>query len=77
MTPSWISRLTLILSLVVAGISFAQRKPGDRRRAYGEARAGIIESVLAILYPGAQVQWEPQLMVQILGDKPRTVEVPV
>jgi hypothetical protein len=52
-------------------------KPGDRRKAYGEARAGIIESVLPILYPGAQVQWEPQLMVQIPGDKPRTVEVPV
>lgn len=63
-------------SLAAAVSGFAQMKPGDRRKAYG-ARAPIMEAVLAALYPGAQVQWDPAFTVQIPGRKPRMVEVPV
>jgi hypothetical protein len=67
----------VVLLLVCAGTSFAQMKPGDRREAYGEARASVIESVLTTLYPGAQVQWDPALMVKIPGQQPRIVDVAV
>jgi hypothetical protein len=69
--------LAFSLLLIVSSTSFAQMKPGDRRKAYGEARASVIESVLTTLYPGAEVQWDPQLMVLIPGQKPHSVEVPV
>jgi hypothetical protein len=52
-------------------------KPGDRRKAYGEARASVVESLLQTLYPGAQVLSEPFLALQIPGEQPRFVEVPV
>jgi hypothetical protein len=68
--------VVLAASLVAAGMGFAQMKPGDRRKAYG-VRAPIMEAVLTTLYPGAQVQWDPALTVQIPGEKPRMVEVPV
>jgi hypothetical protein len=67
----------LVLLLLAAEISFAQMKPGDRRKAYGEVRASVVESVLTTLYPGAAVQWDPALTVQLPGEKPRMVEVPV
>lgn len=41
------------------------------------ARAPLTEAVLGALYPGAQVQWDPALTVQIPGQKPRVVEVPL
>ena len=50
-------------------------KPGDRRKAYGEMRASVMESLLQTLYPGAVVQWDPALTVQIPGEKPRMVDV--
>lgn len=68
--------IALGVSLVGALAGLAQMKPGDRRKAYG-VRAPIMEAVLAALYPGAQVQWDPALTVQIPGQKPRMVEVPV
>ncbi len=52
-------------------------KPGDRRKAYGEMRASVMESLLQTLYPGAVVQWDPALTVQIPGEKPRMVDVGV
>jgi hypothetical protein len=67
----------LALLLIVAGTAYAQMKPGDRRKAYGEARASVMESVLTSLYPGAQVSWDPALAVQIPGEVPHMVEVPV
>jgi len=69
-------RVALAIALMVAA-SFAQMKPGDRRNAYGEARAAIIESVLTTLYPGSVVEWDPQLQLEIAGQKPHPVEVPV
>jgi len=71
------SQVTLGSALVLAGMALAQMKPGDFRKAYGEARAGVIESVLTTLYPGAQVRWDPYLAVQMPGENPRMVEVPV
>lgn len=65
------------LLLILVGAGFAQMKPGDRRNAYGEVRASITESVLTVLYPGAQVLWEPDLMIKMPGDRPRMVQVPV
>ncbi len=62
--------------LIVAGTAFAQMKPGDVRKAYGETRASVMESLLTTIYPGAQVQWDPQLTVQIPGEKPRMVQMP-
>lgn len=52
-------------------------KPGDVRKAYGEPRASVIESVLTTLYPGAEVVWDPSLTVRLPGEKPRIVDVPV
>jgi hypothetical protein len=76
--PVRFSRVVLALLLTVAGISFAQMKPGDRRKAYGEPRASVMESLLTTLYPGAGVLWDPgALMVRLPGEKPRMVEVPV
>jgi hypothetical protein len=51
-------------------------KPGDRRKAYGEARASVIESLLAILYPGSKLDWDSQLL-HIPGENPHLFEVPV
>lgn len=68
---------TLGLFLILSGVSVSQMKPGDRRNAYGEARASVIESVLKTLYPGATVEWDPYLTVQRPGEKPRMVQVPV
>lgn len=62
--------------LAAAASSFAQMKPGDRRKAYGQ-RAPLMEAVLAALYPGAQVQWDPAFTLQLPGQQPRMVEVPV
>jgi hypothetical protein len=42
--------LFLSLLLLTPGGS-AQMKPGDRRKAFGEPRASVIESLLAALYP--------------------------
>lgn len=71
----------LIVAIVVLLISYeigvAQMKPGDRRKAYGEMRASVMESLLQTLYPGAVVQWDPALTVQIPGEKPRMVDVGV
>jgi hypothetical protein len=72
-----ISRVALALSLTMALTSFAQMKAGERRQAYGEVRASIIESVLTTLYPNAHVQWEPDLTVQMPGQEARRVQVPV
>jgi hypothetical protein len=63
--------------LIVAGTAVGQMKPGDVRKAYGEARASVMESLLTTIYPGAQVQWDPYLTVQLPGQKPRMVQVPV
>ncbi|MGA3195029.1 MAG: hypothetical protein ABSD39_08480 [Terriglobales bacterium] len=67
----------LFLLFTLAATCCAQMKPGDRRKAYGEARASVIESLLTTLYPGAVVQWDPALTVQVSGGTPRMVEVPV
>jgi len=71
------SRGVSAVLLILAGTAFAQMKPGDVRKAYGEARASVMESLLTTIYPGAQVQWDPQLTVQMPGEKPRMVQVPV
>jgi hypothetical protein len=71
------SFLIIVLSLNAVATGFAQMKPGDRRKAFGEVRASIMESILTAVYPGAKVQWEPDLMVQMPGDKARAVQVPV
>jgi len=63
--------------LIVSAIACAQMHPGDRRKAYGNERASIIESLLTTLYPRAVVQWDPDLTVQFPGEKPRMVQVPV
>lgn len=63
--------------LTIAGLTHAQMKPGDVRRAYGDARASVIESVLTTVYPEAQVQWDPQLAIQFPNQPPRMVQVPV
>jgi hypothetical protein len=75
--PVRFSRFLLAISLTVAGISFAQMKPGDYGKAFGEPRASVMESLLATLYPGAEVLWEPELSVRVPGEKPRMVAVPV
>jgi hypothetical protein len=77
-------RLTLVkfsiliaaASLVTAAASFAQMKPGDRRKAYGP-RAPIMEALLAALYPGSQLQWDPAITIEIPGQKPRSVDMGV
>lgn len=53
--PAWV--------LIVAGTAIGQMKPGDVRKAYGEARASVMESLLTTIYPGAHVQWNPYLTV--------------
>jgi hypothetical protein len=68
--------MILAAALIVAAASVTQMKPGDRRKAYG-VRAPIMEAVLAALYPGSQVQWDPALTVQIPGQKPRSVDMGV
>jgi hypothetical protein len=73
----WRASIVWGFVLTVAGVSHAQMKPGDVRRAYGEARASVIESVLKTIYPDARVQWDPQLAIQFPGEKPRMVQVPV
>ena len=70
-------RAVMGLILIVAGTTFAQMKPGDRRKAYGEARASVIESLLTTIYTGAKVLWDPALMVRVRGEQPRMVEVPL
>jgi len=70
-------RVVPIWLLVVAGIAIGQTKPGDVRKSYGESRASVIESLLTTIYPGAHVQWDPYLTVQLPGQKPRMVQVPV
>jgi len=70
-------RVGLAVLLTASGISRAQMKPGDVRKAYGEVRASLIESVLTTVYPGARVQWDPQLTVKLRGQQPQLVEVPV
>jgi hypothetical protein len=62
--------------MLILSTTFAQMKPGDRRKAFGEARASVIESLLGILYPGAQLDWDSQLL-RIPGENPHLVEVPV
>jgi hypothetical protein len=71
---SWVA---LALLLTVAETSFAQMKPGDVRKAYGEARASVMESLLTTVYPCAEVVWDPALMLRLRGEKPRIVAVPV
>jgi hypothetical protein len=71
------SRVVLAVLLMLAVASSAQMKPGDRRKAYGDDRASVAESVLTTLYPGAEVQWDPALTVLIPGQKPHTAHVPV
>jgi len=71
------AQIILALLLLALATSAAQMKPGDRRKAYGEARASVIESLLATVYPGADVVWDPALMLRVPGDTPRMVEVPV
>jgi hypothetical protein len=71
------SRVILAVLLVAGVTSSAQMKPGDRRKAYGDSRAAVAESVLTALYPGAEVQWDPALTVLIPGQKPHTADVPV
>lgn len=71
------SQLAFVLVLIVAGTVFGQMRPGARRRAYGDTRASVIESLLTTFYPGAQVQWDPALMVQLPGASPHLVQVPV
>jgi hypothetical protein len=53
------------LPLILASCSAvsAQMKPGDVRKAYGEQRASIMESLLQTLYPSAVVQWDPYFTV--------------
>lgn len=51
--------------------------PGDHRKAYGEPRASVMESLLTTVYPGAQVQWDPNLMVRMPGGGSQFVQVPV
>jgi hypothetical protein len=70
-------RALLGVGLVLAGTSVGQMKRGDRRKAYGEARASVIESLLTTIYPGADVLWDPALMVKGPGMRPLMVEVPV
>lgn len=41
------SRIILALLLLALATSAAQMKPGDRRKAYAEVRASVIESLLA------------------------------
>lgn len=71
------SGVVFALSLTVVGASFAQMKPGDVKKAYGEPRASVMESLLTTLYPGAEVTWDPSLMVRLPGENPRTVALPV
>lgn len=71
------SRVVLAVLLVVGATSAAQMKPGDSRKAYGNDRAAVAESVLTNLYPGAEVRWDPTLTVLIPGQKPHTADVPV
>jgi hypothetical protein len=67
------------LPLILASCSAvsAQMKPGDVRKAYGEQRASIMESLLQTLYPGAVVQWDPYFTVQLPGENLRQVALPV
>jgi hypothetical protein len=71
------SRVVMTIFLLVAGTTCAQMKPGDVRRAYGEARASVIESLLTTIYPGAEGLCDPALMVRMPGEQPRMVAVPV
>jgi hypothetical protein len=66
-----------VLLLIAVAMGFAQMKPGDVRKAHGEPEASLIESVLAALYPGVQVKWDPHLTLEMPGEKPRLAEVPV
>jgi hypothetical protein len=70
-------RVVPVWVLIVAGTAIGQMKPGDVRKAYGEPRATVMESLLTTIYPGAHVQWDPYLTVQLPGQKPRMVQVPV
>lgn len=74
---AWSSWIALALLLALAGRTFAQMKPGDVRKSYGDARASVIESVLTTLYPGAEVIWDPSLRLRLPGQEPRMVDVPV
>lgn len=67
------------LALMLASLSTvsAQMKPGDIRKAYGEPRASIMESLLQTLYPGSVVQWDPYFMVQLPGESLRNLDLPV
>lgn len=50
----WFSRVVAAWLPIVVGTAIGQTKPGDVRKAYGEARASVIESLLTTIYPGAQ-----------------------
>jgi|SRR5580692_6111779 len=54
----------------------AQMKPGDRRKSYGETRASVIESLLATLYPGSELDWDSESQ-RIPGENPHVFEVGV
>lgn len=71
-------RAFLVLSgllLLIPGGS-AQMKPGDRRKSYGETRASVIESLLATLYPGSELDWDSELL-RIPGENPHVFGVGV
>lgn len=70
------SGVVFAVSLTVVGAGFAQMKLGDVKKAYGEPRPSVMESLLTTLYPGAEVIWDPSLMVRLPGEKPRSVMVP-
>jgi len=71
-------RVFLVLSslLLLTRGGSAQMKPGDRRKSYGEPRASVIESLLATLYPGSEIDWDTETL-RIPGENPHVFGVGV
>ena len=49
--------------------------PKGRRQAYGEKRANHVETLLRGLYPGASVQWDPELAIRVGLENPIPVDI--
>jgi len=71
-----------VLSLTVAlGILFVlapplnAQAPKTRREALGSQRATQMETLLQSLYPGATVEWEPELAVRLGSQAPIPIDV--
>src|SRR5277367_4763767 len=62
--------LHMFLSLILCA-----QVPKSRRDAVGAKRAAQIETLLRGLYPGASVQWDPELAIRIGSENPLPIDV--